>query len=413
MHKKIIKFISVLMVVALFTTTAVSVDISAASSPSEIQNEINELEQRSKDLEAQIKDLQGKINAQKKLKKAIEDKMAVVQKQINACNKQINNINSQISANKAEIEKNNKQIEKDKTVFKKRLRAIYMSNTGSNVQILLGAEDFSQFLQLAQLTASVSAHDKKLIEELVSEIKKLEEKQVENQQLLKEQEAVKATIAEKQAELSKEEKQIQSVISKISADQDKAENDNAAVEKDIKDMQKDLEELMYASGGGTNLTYDGGAFLWPTPTISRISSYFGTRWGRNHNGIDISNGSYGAKVIAIADGVVETYSNSCSHNYGKKPLKTCCGSGYGNYITINHGQSGGKYYVAYYAHLGSIVVSKGQTVKKGQIVGYVGSTGRSTGAHLHFGIMLQTRNSSGKVISSTWKDPMSFYKKVG
>ncbi len=403
MHKKIIKLVSVLMMVVLFATTAVSVDISAATA-SEIQSEINDLEQQSKKLEAEIKALQGKINEQKKLKNAIENKMAVVQKQINACNKQINNINSQIAANKAEIEKNNKQIEADKTAFKKRLRAIYMSNTGSNVQILLGAEDFSQFLQLAQLTASVSARDKRMIENLVSEIKKLEEKQVENQQLLKEQEAVKATIAEKQAELSKEEKQIQSVINSIAADQDKVEDENKLVENELKAMQRELNSILNASGNASgNVVYNGENFIWPTPTISRISSYFGSRWGRAHNGVDISNGTYGAKVVAIADGLVTTYSNSCKHNYGKKPLKTCCGSGYGNYITINHGTKDGKTYVAYYAHLGSIVVSKGQTVKKGQIVGYVGSTGRSTGAHLHFGIS----------VNGGWKDPMSFYKKVG
>jgi murein DD-endopeptidase MepM/ murein hydrolase activator NlpD len=210
--------------------------------------------------------------------------------------------------------------------------------------------------------------------------------------------------AEKQAELSKEEKQIQSVINSIAADQDKVEDENKLVENELKAMQRELDSILNASGNASgNVVYNGENFIWPTPTISRISSYFGSRWGRDHNGVDISNGTYGAKVVAIADGLVTTYSNSCKHNYGKKPLKTCCGSGYGNYITINHGTKDGKTYVAYYAHLGSIVVSKGQTVKKGQIVGYVGSTGRSTGAHLHFGIS----------VNGGWKDPMSFYKKVG
>lgn len=402
MHKKLIKVISIVMIVAIFATTIV-VDISAATA-SQLQGEINELEQESKRLEAEIKKLQGKINEQKKLKKAIEDKMAVTQKQINACNNQINLINSQIAANNAEIEKKNKEIEADKTAFKKRLRAINMSNTGSNLQILLGAEDFSQFLQLAQLTASVSARDKKMIEKLTAEIKDLQAKQAENEALLKEQEAIRATIAQKQAELSSQEKEIQSVINSIAADQDVIEDENKRVERELKAMQNELNAILNASGNASgNVVYNGDDFLWPTPTISRISSYYGNRWGRAHNGVDISNGTYGAKVVAIADGVVTTYSNSCTHNYGKSPLKTCCGSGYGNYITINHGTKDGKTYVAYYAHLGSIVVSKGQTVKKGQIVGYVGSTGRSTGAHLHFGIS----------VNGGWKDPMSFYKKVG
>ncbi len=401
MHK-IIKFISVIMAITLFVTSFVT--STSALSKSEIQNEISKLEQESKRLEAEISKYQGQINAQEKLKDAIERKMAVTQSQINACNNQINEINSQISKNKAEINKNNKQIEADKLEFKKRLRAIYMSNTGSNVQILLGADNFADFLQLSQMTASVSAHDKKMIEDIVAEIKKLEKKQKENNKLLEEQVAVKATIAEKQAQLSKEEKQIQSVINSIAHDRDEVKQDNALVEKELKDMQNALNEILYSSGNvGGNVIYDGGQFLWPTPTVTRISSYFGWRWGRNHNGVDISNGTYGGKVIAIADGVVTTYWNSCKHNYGKSPLRTCCGNGYGNYITINHGTNSGKTYVAYYAHLSSITVSYGQRVKKGQIVGYIGSTGRSTGPHLHFGI----------AVNGAWKNPMSYYKKVG
>ncbi len=399
--KKASKIISLLLVITLFVTVFSGVDVFAQSEQ-EIRNEISDLEQQSKKLEAQINDLKGQINQQEKLKSTIESKMAVVQKQINACNKQINQINNQIAANKAEIDKNNQKIEKSKADFKRRLRAIYMSNTGSNVQILLGAEDFSQFLQLAQLTASVSARDKKMMEEIVAQIKELEEKQAQNDKLLEEQVAVKATIAEKQAELSSQEKEIQSVINSISADKKDVEADNKRVEDELKKMQNALDEIVYGAGS-TNVVYKGDQFLWPTPTISRISSYFGPRWGKNHNGLDISNGTYGAKVIAIADGIVETYSNNCKHNYGKNPLYNCCGNGYGNYITINHGTKDGKTYVAYYAHLGSITVSRGQAVKKGQIVGYVGSTGRSTGAHLHFGIL----------VNKSWKDPMSFYRKVG
>ncbi len=404
MHKKIIKTVSLIMVLVLTFTAIFCADVSA-STKSELQNEISKLEQESKKLEAEIKQLQGKINQQSALKTAIENKMANVQSQINACNRQINSINSKIAANKAEIKQNEKEIEADKLAFKKRLRAIYMSNTGSNIQILLGAEDFSDFLQLAQLTASVSAHDKRMIEDLVAEIKKIEEKQKENKKLLEEQVSLKSKINEKKAELAKEESQIQSVISSIKKDQNEVKGENAEVEKELKQMQRELDAILNAAGNsGGKVVYDGKDFLWPTPTVSRISSYYGRRWGRMHNGIDIANGNcWGDKIIAVADGVVTTYSNSCRHNYGKKPARTCCGSGYGNYITINHGTKNGKTYVAYYAHMASIVVSKGQRVKKGQIVGYIGSTGRSTGAHLHFGV----------AVNGSWVNPMGFYKKVG
>ncbi len=404
MHKRIIKTVSLILVLTLTFTAFFCSDIGAATQ-SEIENEINKLEQESKKLEAEIKQYQGKIDKQEALKDTIERKMANAQSQINACNKQISVINSKIAANKQEIAKNEEQIEADKLAFKKRLRAIYMSNTGSNIQILLGAEDFSDFLQLAQLTASVSAHDKRMIEELVQEIKQIEAKQEENKKLLEEQIAVKATIDQKKAELAQEESQIQSVINSIKKDQDVVEDENARVERELKQMQNALNEILYSSGNlNTNIVYDGGDFLWPTPTVTRISSYYGSRWGKMHNGIDIANGNcWGDKIVAIADGVVTTYWNNCTHNYGKKPARTCCGNGYGNYITINHGTKDGKTYVAYYAHMSSIAVSPGATVKKGQIIGYVGSTGRSTGAHLHFGI----------AVNGSWVNPMSYYKKVG
>ncbi|MBR3909156.1 MAG: peptidoglycan DD-metalloendopeptidase family protein [Clostridia bacterium] len=404
MHKKILKSVSVLMAVVLFLTAFFVIDTGAASK-SELQNEISKLEAESEKLEAEIKKYQGKINQQQSLKNAIERKMANVQSQIDVCNRQINSINEKIAANKAEIKENNKQIEADKLAFKKRLRAIYMSSPGSNIQILLGAEDFADFLVLSQLTASVSARDKKMIKELVKEIKKLEEKQEENKALLEDQVDIKKTIAAKKSELAKEESAIQAVINDIRKDQNEVKDENAEVEKELKQMQNELNAILNASGNWTgNLVYDGGSFLWPTPTVSRISSYYGKRWGRMHNGIDIANGNcWGDKIIAIADGVVTTYSNSCTHNYGKKPVRNCCGSGYGNYVTINHGSRAGKTYVAYYAHMAKITVKLGQKVKKGQIIGYIGSTGRSTGAHLHFGL----------AVNGAWVNPMSYYKKVG
>lgn len=404
MYKRYIKLVSLIMVLTLTFSAFFVADVGAASK-SQLKSEISKLEKESKELEKEIKRLQGKINEQEKLKDTIERKMANVQSQINAYNKQIDSINAKINANKAEIKKNEEEIAANKLAFQKRLRAIYMSNPGSDVLLLLNADDYSDSLALKQLTSSVADQDKKMIEELISEIKKLEEKQEENNKLLEEQLEAKKVIEAKKEELAKDESQIQSVINSIQKDQNEVKDDNALVEKELKQMQKELNNILNASGNSnTGIVYDGKDFLWPTPTVSRISSYFGPRWGRNHNGIDIANGNcWGDKIVAIADGVVTTYWNNCKHNYGKKPARTCCGNGYGNYITINHGTKNGKTYVAYYAHMSDIAVSKGQKVKKGQVVGYIGSTGRSTGAHLHFGI----------AVNGGWVNPMNYYKKVG
>lgn len=402
MKQKLLKIISIFMIaVCVCGTYVASAPAVSAASASEIQAEIDRLEKESAALKAEINKLKNDINNQQKLKSAIESRMAVVQKKIDACNNQIAAINKQIDINKAAIEANNKQIEKDKELFKRRLRAIQMSNTGSNIQILLGAKSFSEFLQLSQLTASVSAKDKKMMEDIVKEIKRLNEKIKENEKLLEEQSAIKAEIAKDQAALQADANEIQKVINSINKDKNEVQADKNAVDKELQQMENALNEILYGSSGGNFV--NNGKFLWPT-TFKRISSYYGKRWGKMHNGVDISNGTYGQPIYAMADGKVYQYYNSCKHNYGKKPLKTCCGNGYGNYVAIDHGTyTGNSYakanYKAYYAHMGSVIVKNGAYVKKGQIIGYVGSTGRSTGPHLHFGIMK----------NNAWVNPMNYF----
>lgn len=403
MRKGFSRVLAVALTVAMVFTTF-TVSYVYAASKTDIQNSINELEQQSKKLESEIKSLQGQINAQQQLKATIEKKIAVVQQQINVCNKEISKINSAIAKNNAEIAEKNAEIEADKLSFKKRLRAIYMSNTQSNVQILLGADDFSDFLQLSQLTASVSARDKLLIEKLVAAIKVLDQKQEENNKLLEEQVEIKKIVSEKQKELQSESNAVQSVINEIDSSQSALEANNKKIEQQIKEYERTLASM--ASTGGTSFTYDGGDFLWPVPGYYSISAGFqsndAVHKGR-HNGIDIAGGGISGKaIIAISDGIVVKSNNSCTHNY-KKSGSCGCGGGYGNYVTINHGTKDGKTYVVTYGHMSSTAVSAGATVKKGQTIGYVGTTGWSTGYHLHFGI----------AVNGAWVNPMNYYRKVG
>ncbi len=402
MKKRIIKLICAVAVLSISLGIYFCVP-AAAATESELRSEISKIQNEQNQLKSQINSLKSDKAKQQELKAAIEKQMSLVQKEIDLCNQEISSINSKIAANKAEIDKKNAEIEADKLAFKKRLRAIYMSSSDSNVQILLGADDFSQFLQLSQLTASVSARDKLMIQKIVEAVEALEAKQAENNKLLEEQKSVKATITAKQNELKAQSNEIQAVISQISKEQNEAQSEMDKNTKELAEMQKELTAILNSANSGTNVVYDGGQFLWPTPTITRITSYFGPRWGTNHNGIDISNGTYGAKIVAIADGVVTRSVNHCTHNYPKS--SDCCGisgqgKGYGNHVVIDHGRgSDGSTYAAYYAHMSSVAVSTGQHVKKGQTIGYVGCTGYSTGPHLHFGL----------IVNGGWKDPMRYY----
>ena len=386
MKKTLFKiFAAVISLVMIFT----AVDISAfAESATEIQQNINDLEAKSKALEKQIKELQGQINSQNAVKSKVQEKISLVQQQINICNAQIGKIN-------AEIAENNKQIAADKLTYKKRLRAIHTSNSNSGIKVLLGAENFAEFLHLAQYTSSVSRRDKKLIS-------RLEEKITANEQLLAEQVEVKKTVTAKQQELLQESNRIQSIINDIDADQTTLEQQNAAVEKNIKAYKDTLASLAQSSGTGV---YEGGDFIWPT-TRYKISAVFQgndpVHKGK-HDGIDII-GSYrgeiaGQPVYAIADGVVDIAKGGCGHNY-PKPSGSCgCNGNFGNYVRIDHGST----YLSIYGHLSSITVAQGTQVKQGQIIGYVGSTGWSTGFHLHFGI----------AYGGVYRNPMNYYKKVG
>ena len=129
---------------------------------------------------------------------------------------------------------------------------------------------------------------------------------------------------------------------------------------------------------------DKSKFTWPCPGFYHISYGVGWRWGSYHQGIDIYSANIrGANICAAADGTVIRVVNGCPHDYGK--TWSCgCGGGYGNYCIIDHG--GG--YWTLYGHSEGITVTVGQQVKQGDVLGTVGSTGHSTGPHLHFEVRL-------------------------
>ncbi len=389
MKKTLFKiFTAVISCVMLLT--ALSISPSAAPSISDLRDSISSLEAKSQQLEKDIKALQGQINSQKAIKDKLQQKINLVQQQINACNNEISKINT-------EIDNNNKEIAADKLAYKKRLRAIHTSNSGSNVQILLGSKTFSEFLQLAQYTSAVSKRDQKLIT-------RLEEKIKENEKLLEEQVEIRKTVTAKQQELQTENNKIQAIINEIDSDQTKLEQSNAQIEKQIKDYNNTLNSML--NPVGSSLVYDGGPFTWPVPGHYYISA----GWQSNdsvhkgkHYGIDIAGGGIAGKpIVAIADGVVTRSNNGCTHNY-KKYGSCGCGGGYGNYVTIDHGQKDGQSYSATYGHMVRTAVGTGAHVKKGQTIGYVGTTGWSTGYHLHFGI----------AVNGAWRNPMNYFKRVG
>lgn len=376
---KIKKYVSVILsAVFVFASVFSALPVSAAKSASQVQNEINQLEQQSKALEKQIAALSKEKNNQQAVVSAIQKKISVVESQVIACNKQISSINAKISENKAQIDAKNKEIESDKLTFKKRFRASYMSNSESSVKILLGADSFSEYLQLSQLMKAVSSHDKAIMQKLEAAIKELQDKNAENEKLLNEQVELQKTIIQKQKELESDRAKEQNTLNSLSAQQNSTVKQNKELESQIKERQNYLLSL----SSNVNIVLDAERFIWPVPGYYKATTYGG------HTGYDIpTNRNIGVPIIAMADGVVVGCQNGWNSSMGYYGMAS-----YGNYVTIDHGRTPtGNTYITLYAHMVRTAVSNGAHVKQGQVIGYAGSTGNSTGPHVHVEIK---RNNS-------------------
>lgn len=376
---KMKKYVSVILsAVFVFASVFSALPVSAAKSASQVQNEINQLEQQSKELEKQIAALSKEKNNQQAVISAIQKKISVVESQVIACNKQISSINAKISENKAQIDAKNKEIESDKLTFKKRFRASYMSNTESSVKILLGADSFSEYLQLSQLMKAVSSHDKALMQKLEAAIKELQDKNAENEKLLSEQVELQKTIVQKQKELETDRAKEQNTLNSLSAQQNSTVKQNKELESQIRERQNYLLSL----SSNVNIVLDAERFIWPVPGYYKATTYGG------HTGYDIpTNRREGVPIIAMADGIVVGCQNGWNSSMGYYGMAS-----YGNYVTIDHGRTPtGNTYITLYAHMVRTAVSNGAHVKQGQVIGYAGSTGNSTGPHVHVEIK---RNNS-------------------
>lgn len=368
MHKKII---SALLVICLLCSPLLLPSASADKKKSKTYDKkISELQKREKEYEEQLKKTRADIQAKEKYSAALVSQIEVLGKQIKESHAEIKKINKRISEKQKAIKKAKADIETQINALKKRIRAIYMAGDTTSLEIILGAKDFGDFVDKLELVKTLSDYDRKLIEGLKGKIKKITDEKKSLEKEREKREKSEKTVTDKQKKLSKTLKENKNLLKKLYAVQQGYQNHS--------DYVRGGTGSGSGSAGSIHVTPSG--FVWPVPRYYSVVSPFGEDRGYTHKGIDISGGGIlGARVIAAGDGKVIQSNNSCIHNWGKSG--SCgCGGGYGNFVLIDHGN--GKQTL--YGHLSDAVVSTGEKVKKGQTIGYVGSTGWSTGAHLHF-----------------------------
>lgn len=428
--------IIVAMVVATAALTPPVMTVRAASE-SEMQDQIKRLEQKNRELDKLIADKNKDINAQQTVLDGYDEKIANTMEQIDlyqakldaidlditALNTQISNQQTNIRKCEAEISKLEVELQakedasnETRELFKERIRALYMQGEGSNITMLLGASDYSDFLFKSEIVKSVAAHDHDLMERFRLEMASIDESKndIISQRLEIEKaisvinekkdallvrrddiEVTKVNYDHKQNELTTLYNQSNEIMLGLTSDVSEAARKKAQYQKEIDATEAEIDRIYNqlppdnggnnggggngggnGGGGSSNGKFSAGNFLWPVPGYEgAISSGFGWRGGGFHGGTDISrSGIYGKNVVASETGTVVDV------RYGN--------TGYGNYIMIDHGYDNGKRYTTHYGHLKDITVSKGQTVSRGQVIGHVGSTGNSTGPHLHFEIRI-------------------------
>ncbi len=380
------------------------------------ESNLSEAQQEKKTLENDLQKAKELIDSLKGSKEDIQSEVEKLDKQLNEISGKVKELESRLSKKRQEIADTesalNKAKEQEKKQYrnmKKRIQFMYENGQTSYVEMLLSADSFTDFLNAVEYITQISQYDRKMLKEYqnmqvtIADTQKTLETDYASLQSLQakvqeEKQAVAALESAKKGELNDVaddltdaqtvakayEAEIQAqneVIAQIQAAQKRAAEQQAAQQQaqaaeenqgatDAAGENQNTAQNTTPSGNGQST----GSMMWPCPSSKRVTSDYGPRTSptngasSNHKGIDIG-AAYGADIVAAVGEtvLVATYSSSG-----------------GNYVIIDHG--GGLCTV--YMHASSLTVSAGQTVSKGQVIAKVGSTGISTGNHLHFGVTL-------------------------
>lgn len=370
MIKKIFTGLVLLMLLLAVVPTP---HAQAEKTAAELQEERKQLQQRLDELNRMLNGIRDDVERARQKAATYKERQEIIERQINIQKEIIALKNEELSTLQAALDA--KQRERDATyeLFKLRVRAMYMNNNSTMLEALLGAESFSDFLTDAEMLSRISKHDVQLIEKLTQEEQALADGKVVVEQELVTLEDEKAALDAKYNELALLYREANAELDDAEARQKATEEERLAAIEEIERNQKEWNDLMGTGEAGSIGT---GSYRWPLPGYSNITSKFGMRyifgaWSM-HNGIDISGGNvYGKPIVAADAGRV------ASAVYGT--------GGYGYYVILDHGNNNWTVY----AHMSAIAVKQGDYVMQGTTLGYVGSTGQSTGPHLHFEIRIK------------------------
>lgn len=360
-----------IIALALAFVTAVSASsVYAAKSVSQLKEELSQNQKNAEKTQKEIKAKQQEQNEQKKKKNAIDLEIASLQDDIDVIESVIDEKNAEIDAKNAEIEVIDESLKKTDKQLKKRMKIMYESGTTSYLEMIFSAKGLSDLFTRLSIIESIVKHDNKIIEDYQMQIDQIAAAREVIETEKNEQVEAREILEGKRSQIKAKQQEQQQLIDALSKDINELKKQEAEMEAAERQIQAQINAALGKSDQ-KNLTYTGnGKFILPLASYTRISSPFGYRihpitgTRKLHSGIDYAAPA-GTAIFAAEDGVV---------------LTSGWINGYGYTVTINHGSG----YVTLYAHCSTLIAKAGQKVTKGQTIARVGSTGNSTGNHLHF-----------------------------
>lgn len=354
------------------------------------QKEIEETQSQRKQLEGGLTDVKQIISSLETSKsnlasyvKQLDTELTAAQTRITELTDMISKKESEIVQTKAELEEALEREDSQYDAMKMRIQNMYERGTDFYLEAIFSAASFGDMLNRADYIEKITESDRKILDnfrttreyvevckaQLEEEQELLEEAKVQVEQ---EQESLETLISQKQTEINAYQADIndkEAVLREYEAEIAARNAEIKALEDAVKAEQAALE-----AASNPKRKYDGGMFAWPAPSYTRISDDYGDRMHptlgvkRFHNGIDMAAPG-GSPILAAYNGTV---------------VAAAYNSSMGNYIMIDHGDN----LYTIYMHASALYVSKGAEVVKGQKIAAVGTTGRSTGNHLHFSVRL-------------------------
>lgn len=384
-RKRLLNLVSFILSITFFSGYSLFQDVISASLAENKDSKL-QLQKRKRELGKELQKAAEEVKKEAQNKDALDKEIKIVQSQIDVSNGYINALDKEIRELESQIKEIQDKMKEKVVNLRECLYCLYRANDTYTLDILLKSKDFEDFLDKAEMVRSVSSTIKKLIDGLKSDLSKLNQKEQDLIKDKEEQETENKSLEESRGKLQDLLDKSESLLSDLEKSEQKVkheldENDAEikAVDEQIKkyyeEQKKREEEAKKQAESGKqpqkpSVVHKGG-YVWPVPGFTRISSGFNDTQNRAHmhGAIDIAGrGIYGAKVVAAGAGKV-----IMANTDGR-------GGGYGNFVVLNHGNG----FFTLYGHLSNVTVKAGQTVAQGEQVGNVGSTGFSTGPHLHF-----------------------------